>query len=457
MLDGRGADAQVNFGSAGAPQQRHHMGRGSAAHDAVVHHHQALAPQDGGHRIELLAHAPVAALLFRLNKSAPHIAVPHQAVGEGDARFLGKAHSGGGGRIGDADNQVGIGGVLAGQAGAHLLAGAVHQAAVHHAVGAGEVDPFKDAEGAAARRRRVIGVAIRAVVHCRMDAVGADGNHLAGFQFADEIGLQVVQGAGFGGGNPAAVVGQAAQAEGANAQGIAGRNQQFGRQQRQGKGAFHPLHSVAKAFRPGGAGGVGEEMGDDFGVGAGGEVAAAFRLQALAQQGGVDDVAVVGHRQVAVFAINQQGLRVAGMAGAGGGVAGMADGEVSRQPVQVAVGKGFGNEAHTGVDPQAAGGVGSSHAGRFLAPVLEGKEAHRRQGSAVGAGRKDADDAAGFPGAVVPRLVATVKGWPGKGRPGTAAGGGGMGRGRRHSGIVFGGTAAVNGIGGVNGLNDGQR
>ena len=79
-------------------------------------------------------------------------------------------------------------------------------------------------------------------------------------------------------------------------------------------------------------------MEDDFAVHGGGENGALV-LQFLAQLGGVGQVAVVGNGDLAAFAVAGQRLGVAQVGGAGGGIAGVADGEAAGQIMEDVAGK----------------------------------------------------------------------------------------------------------------------
>ena len=75
---------------------------------------------------------------------------------------------------------------------------------------------------------------------------------------------------------------------------------------------------------------LGQQMHDDFGVGRALEnVAVLFVF--LAQKRGVDQIAVVRHRDRAHQILPQQRLGVAEFARAGGGIADMTDGRLARQ------------------------------------------------------------------------------------------------------------------------------
>ena len=110
--------------------------------------------------------------------------------------FVRVADSGGGGGVGHADDDVGVDGGLAGELAAHVHAHRVEELVADDAVGAGEVDVLEDAEGVALLLDGLHGV----------EAVLVDDDRLAGLDLADELGAEVVEGAGLGGDDPAVAV-----------------------------------------------------------------------------------------------------------------------------------------------------------------------------------------------------------------------------------------------------------
>ena len=271
------------------------------------------------------------------------------------------------------------------QLGAHFLPGGVHQPPVHHAVGPGEVNPFKDAQ----RPPAPAGGRVK----FRMDAGAADDHHFPRFQLPVEFRLQMVQSAGFRGYGPAPA-GQPSEAQRAYAQRVAGRDDRIGRQQCQRVGPLQHPHPGKNPFRPGGAGRIRQQVGDDLRVGGRLKGAMPRRPQLFPQFRRVDDVAVVRHRQRPVQALHQQRLGVAVVAGAGGGVAGMADGQPAGQPVDRAAPESFRHQPHPGVNADLPVIVRRGHPRRFLPPVLEGEQANGGRRGRVAARRVYAHHAA---------------------------------------------------------------
>ena len=149
---------------------------------------------------------------------------------------------------------------------------------------------------------------------------------------------------------------------------------------------------------------VREQRGDQAGVVGGGrrrlrgDVQLAERAgqagDPLLQLAGVGQVAVVGQRDRAGLGGPEGGLGVVPGAGAGGGVARVADGEVALERLQRRLVEDLRDQAHVLVD-QDLPAVADRDAGRLLAAVLQGVEAVVGQLGDVLTGRPDPEHAAG--------------------------------------------------------------
>ncbi len=119
----------------------------------------------------------------------------------------------------------------------------------------------------------------------------------------------------------------------------------------------------------------------------------ALFLEVVAQDLGVDQVAVVTHGERAVSAFDANGLGVLFAAGACRRVAGVADGDMAGKIAEVVLFEDLGDEAHAAVhvDPEAVGG---GDAGALLAAVLEGVDAVEGDAGYVFIRRVDAEYAA---------------------------------------------------------------
>ena len=114
-----------------------------------------------------------------------------------------------------------------------------------------------------------------------------------------------------------------------------------------------------------------EQMQNDFAVGRGLENRA-FAFQLVAQDGGVDQVAVVRDRDLAADAIDHERLRVFDRARAGRGITGVPDRARAFQPLQLGLAEDLRDQAHVVVDQKrSAGPVAGDDAGAFLAAMLQ--------------------------------------------------------------------------------------
>ena len=120
---------------AGLSEHRHDLPGGGSSDDRVVHHDQSLAADGLGQRIQLQLHAPGAERRRRFDEGAADVAVLHEALAVGDAGRFGISLSGGVARVGNRDDQIGVGRRLAGQEAAHPAAGLVNAPAVEARIG----------------------------------------------------------------------------------------------------------------------------------------------------------------------------------------------------------------------------------------------------------------------------------------------------------------------------------
>ena len=263
--------------------------------------------------------------------------------------------------------------MLACQLRAHFLPSGVHEVAVKGTVGAGEIDELKDAQGPAL-----------AATHPRPNGGaqprGIDDYYLSGFDFPDKLGPKIVQRTALGGDDPA--LSTLAEAEGPDAQGVSGSDDTVLGQPDQRKRSFKPSHALEDPLFPAGAGGVHHHPGDDLGIGGRCEDTGSLGLQLFLQLQGVDDIAVIGQGQCACGAVNHQGLRIAQLAGAGCGIAGMPNGQLAREGLEIIFAKNLGNQSHFRVDGNSLA-VRGGDAGAFLAAMLEGEQSE--EGEAAGA------------------------------------------------------------------------
>ena len=140
--------------------------------------------------------------------------------------------------------------------------------------------------------------------------VVAQGDDLAGLDLADGLRSPgcAARPVSEASGMPAA--GQHAHAQRAEAPRVAHRKDAVAGQDHQRVGALPLRHGIADALHPGVALRPGQHHRDHFGIGGGRQAHPALQ-QFLAQFGGIDQVAVVRHRQRPVLRLDQEGLGVA--------------------------------------------------------------------------------------------------------------------------------------------------
>ncbi len=365
----------MHFARAGLPHHADNLAAGGAAHDRIVHQHDALALQQVAHRVELELDSEIANGLRRLDKRAPHVMVADQRLAERQAALIGIADGGGHAGIRHGDYEIGIGGTLARQQAAQILARFFHRAAEHHGIGACEIDVFEDT-----LRARLL----RSVALAR-DAFGPDDHHLAGIDFVQVDRADQVEGAGLGGEDVAlAAAGDFhfAHRQRAEAVRIARHDDAVLGEEHQGERAFQLQQRIAQGAGQRALRGVGHQVEHDFGI-AGRLEDGAAAAQVGAQLVGIGDVAVVRDGHFALVADHGKRLGVEQDGIAGGGIARVPDGQIAGQLGQHVAGEDVGHMPHglVGVDLVAVRGA---DAGALLPAVLQGVESEVRQLGCLG-------------------------------------------------------------------------
>ena len=262
----------------------------------------------------------------------------------------------------------------------HRLAAGIDRAAVHEGIGPGEIDVFEDA-GSGRHRREGLQA---------LDSGLGNDHHLAVLDVAHEAGADDVERAGLGGEDVAPV--ELAEHERPDTERITGADELLVGQRDKGIGAFDLAQRLDEALDEPDLPRARHEMEDDLGIGgrlADGAVAHEFTPQRQA----VGEVAVVRDREAAAVEFGEKRLNVA------------QDGAAGRRIADVADRGGAGEALHHGLarkmiadEPVPPLGmelppIEGADAGRFLAAMLKGMEAERRDGGGVGM-TEDAEDAA---------------------------------------------------------------
>ena len=398
---GRRGDAQVDLGRAGLPQHGHHGPGARAPHDGVVDHDQALAGDVLPDRVELHAHALAALVLAGGDERAADVAVPHQPLAERDAAAAGVALGGGDARLGhrhDHGLAVEPGRCRAGSGACSASDSPMRWRAVC------TVWPYRRLSGRAKytnSNRHSLG-SMRSAANGRSDRVPVASitTISPGSSSRTKWAPDDVEAGRLRREHPAVV--EPAQAQGAEPVGVAHADDVGVVHQHEGEGALElgqdldegPLQVPPVAARPrsGRHHGVLEQLGHHVAVAAD---RAGQDARLVGQVRGVDQVAVVAEDEAGVAGLPVDGLGVAPGAGPGRGVADVADGEMALERRQRAAVEDVGDQAHV-LDDGDGVAVADRHAGRLLAPVLQGVQAQVGQlGDGLARG-VDAEDAAGL-------------------------------------------------------------
>ena len=405
---GRARDADVHLERAGLAQHPDERALGVAADDRVVDDDEALAPDDLAQRVELEPDAQLADGLRGLDERAAHVGVLDQALAVGDAGALGVADRRRGPGLGHGDDEVRVGRVLVGETAPDLDARRVHATAGDRGVRAGEVDVLEDAA-----------LGLRRGEPRAAQALGVDGDELAGLDLADERRPDDVEGGGLGGDDPAAV--ETAQHERAHAVAVAGGVERGLVAEGDAEGALQVGQQAQRRLLDPQVGRrVGEQARHDVGVGGGADegrrapVAAAVAVARAAvhreggvaaphQLGGVDEVAVVPQREAGAGRGGaERRLGVLPGGGARRRVPGVAHGEVAAQGRERLLVEDLADQPEVLEDHDLAT-VADGHARGLLAAVLQGEEPEVGELRDLLAGRPDAEDAALLLGPLVVR------------------------------------------------------
>ena len=221
------------------------------------------------------------------------------------------------------------------------------------------------------------------------DAAARNSHHLARLDFADVFRVDQIERAGFRGRHPGAV--EAAQDQRAEAARVADGVHLIARQQQQRIGAFHLVERVGQRAGKIPRRAARDQMHDHFRVAGGLENRAAM-FELAAQLERVRQVAVVRQRELALVAVDHDGLRVDQRRIAGGRIARVADGRGAGQVRDHFRRENLLHVAHGLVHVQVRA-VGRGDASRFLPAMLQRVEAEIGQLRGLGMA-ENAEDAA---------------------------------------------------------------
>ena len=320
VLQGRRGDAQVYAPGSGVPEHLHELPGSGSPDDGVVDDHDVFSPDDASHGRQLQPHAGFPHLLGGLDEGAAHVEILDDTHFQRDAAPFGIADGGAQAGVRDAEDHVGLHGVLLVEDPSGFFPEGVDIDPFDVAVGTGEIDVFHRAEGVAAEPGPAAGP----------EARGIGRNQFAGLYIADIPCPDGAQGAGFAAEDKAAS--QPTDGQRAEAVLVTGGIEPVRGQDQVGEGALDPVEGEREGIAGKGSLPVGRhlhQMPQDFAVGGGAEqdfAAAHRRFQLL----GIDDVPVMGDGVVVPVLMEGERLDVVRFPPAGRPVPDMADGAAPR-------------------------------------------------------------------------------------------------------------------------------
>ena len=293
VLVWRAADAQVDLLGSGLTKVHHAGLGGGAAHDGVIDDDNTFSLHGLADEVELHPHIEVTDELRWLDEGTPDVVVADKGGVIRNPELFGEAERGVDARVGYRDHDIGLDRVESCQFPAHIDASLADGHAAQAAVRAREIDVLKDTKGLSAFGKGKL----------RADPLVIDHNDLARLDIANEGGTDQVEGASLGGEDPTII--QLAERERPEAARIAHADDFLLTHHHHGEcssqlaeRADRTAHRVV---------GLGQKMQDDLAVDRGLEDRATH-LQFRAKGGCVDEVSVVGDRDLAARGVDHEGL-----------------------------------------------------------------------------------------------------------------------------------------------------
>ena len=286
------------------------------------------------------------------------------------------------------DDRIGFHGMLLGKKGPGSLAGEADAAAVQDRIGPGKIDVLEDAH--VPRGRPAVGAV-------GMQAFRVCGHDLTGLDVPDEGGADCVQRAAFRSKNDRPVR-PFSNAERPETVPVARRDQLLGRGDDQGIGAFEHVHRRGHGLFDAAAAQPlpDDDVGDHLGIG-GGVKNGALLLQLAPKLQGIGEVPVMGERHAALPVVDEKGLDVPAVVGAGRCVADVPDRDpAAPERAELLLREDLAHEPD--VTARRKDAVIVHHDARaFLSPVLQGIEPVVGQGGKIRLPRSvNAENAAFF-------------------------------------------------------------
>src|SRR5215510_5243566 len=255
---------------------------------------------------------------MRFNEGAPYVMVSHQRKSEFQSRLRGVADGSRDAGIGHGHDDVGVRRAFPRQLFAHPVTALVDAAAEDYRIRAREIDMLEDAMRYPLRLERVE----------RMQAARIGYDDLSGFDVADVVSADQVEGAGLRREDRSPV--EFAHTERAKSARVAHGYDALGRGEKHREGALVVLQRLDDRVDDVPLPGAGDPVQHDFGVGGRREYRA-LHFEPMSSLGRVRQIAVVAERDLAEAALDQERLRLVDADLPGSRIAHMADGRAPGQ------------------------------------------------------------------------------------------------------------------------------
>src|SRR5215510_10425244 len=294
---------------------------------------------------------------MRFNKGAPDVMVSHQRESELQSRLRGVADGRRDAGIGHGHDYVGVRRAFPRQLFAHPVTALIDAAAEDYRIRAREIDMLEDAMRDPLRLERVE----------RLQAARRDYDDLSGFDVADVVGADQVEGACLRREYRGPV--EFAHAERAKSARVAHGYDALGRGEKHREGALVVLQRLDDRVDDVPFAGAGDPVQHDFGV-RGRREDRALQFESISGLGRVRQIAIVAERDLAEAAFDQERLRLVDADLPGSRITHMADGRALGQPGEALFLEDVVDVPHPALEAQQRA-VGGDYTGRLLAAVLQ--------------------------------------------------------------------------------------
>ena len=355
----------MHFSRSGIAKGLNKLATGRATHDRIIDHHNAFAVEHIGKGIELHADAGFAHRLGGLNEGTTDVTVLDQTIGIGQSCGLGVTDRSGDARIWNTDHQISLHRRFPGKDLTDALAIAVQRFTEKPTVRPGEINHLEHAHARGG---------LNPALPLRGGVPGQEGDDLTGLNVINEGGPDDVEPTGFTAEHPltTGLLTERAEHQGPDAVSVAQAVERSRSADHQTEGALTERHRRGDRSLPveptihsllnGKSNQLGIRGGREFHLSV---------INAFAQLGSVDQIAVVGQRKGSEARHQNHWLGIADPAAASCGITVVANGEIARHPGEHVLIEHLADQAHVFVKTDFAL-VKDSDACGLLAAVLQG-------------------------------------------------------------------------------------